>query len=152
MPVDIAMVYDPARRCADLAWSGGDFALDTTPATAMLIAIGSDRRARSDDTLPQTIDNPDAPVSLTARRGNPGDALDPQGRRTGSRLWLMHRAKHSEAERQRARGYLAEAMDAVGSAWGVATQVRTEWRDTATLVYLAQAGSTKVQLAKAVGE
>ena len=76
MFVGIALSYDQRRRRCDLAFSGRDFVLDTTPLTPVLISLGCDRRAHTDDVLPDAVTNNYAPQRLNARRGWCGDALD----------------------------------------------------------------------------
>jgi phage gp46-like protein len=81
----------PYRTSVSVDWLVlGDGSLDDTDAlaTAVIVALGTDRLADSSDMLP----DPDS----TDRRGWWGD-LDAEeiwgGWAIGSRLWLMHRAK-----------------------------------------------------------
>jgi phage gp46-like protein len=131
--LDIALVWDPTREGCDLVWNGGDFALDTTPVTNMLMALGCDRRARPTDVLPEpgagwSVPAPGQPVPLVdLRRGWAGDALDAQGLRTGSRLWLLVRAKQTEQTRKLAEGAAAEALAQVQAMLGTPVQLAVRW-------------------------
>jgi phage gp46-like protein len=104
----------PARTSVSVDWLLlGDGTLDDTEAlaTAVIVALGTDRLASIDDELP----DPDS----TDRRGWWGD-LDAQeiwgGWEIGSRLWLMQRAKitGSNAARGstlvRVKHYIQEAI------------------------------------------
>lgn len=149
MPADLALRFDArARRCR-LAFSGRDLALDTTPTTALLISLGSDRRARADDTLPWPEPPADQPMRLDARRGWPGDALDGRRQRVGCRLWLLERAKEAESTRRRAEDYAAE-----GIAWlerrGLATTASAVWLRRGVLALTARAGRTEVTVTRPV--
>jgi phage gp46-like protein len=109
--LDCALVYDPTSRRADCALGpDGDLMLDETPVTAMLISLGTDRRAEPDDELPDGVDALNAQTSFVTRRGWSGDALDRLGRRIGSRLWLLNRAKQSEPTRRFAEIWALEAL------------------------------------------
>lgn len=143
--LDIALHYDAAARRFDVAVSGRDLVLDTTPATAMLLSIGSDRRARADDVLPMA---PEAP-GFGDRRGWVGDALDGRGRRLGSRLWLLSRAKETDLTRSRAEQYAAEALDGVADR-GLPIAVEAEWLRRGVLRLTASAGTTRVAIAQPV--
>ena len=98
MPADLALRPDASGRKCDLVISPAGLVLDGTPVSAMLFGLLCDRRARDDDSLPASMpDDPAAPASLGARGGWAGDALDKRGELTGSRLWLLARAKMPEA-------------------------------------------------------
>ena len=152
--LDIALDYDSARRGCDLIWTGSDFALDTTPVTNMLVALGADRRAHPTDTLPDTgaawAAQPGAPL-VDVRRGWAGDALDAQGRRTGSRLWLLQRAKATEQTRKLAESAAAEALTPVQAMLDVPMQLTVRWSDVTTLGLRAIAGGAAVSIPVAVG-
>lgn len=95
--IDVALIFDPETRTVDAELGeDGDLLLDETPLTPMLISLGTDRRARPDDALPQGRDALNVSSSFVIRRGWSGDALDAYGRRAGSRIWLMERAKQHE--------------------------------------------------------
>ena len=126
--IDTGLVYDPATRRADLVLAAdGDLELDETPVTAMLVSLGSDRRAEPDDELPTGIDALNAPTSFIARRGWVGDALDAQGRRSGSRLWLLDRAKQTEPTRRFCQFWAEEALAWVEIELGRPAVVTAEW-------------------------
>ncbi|HWJ72415.1 MAG TPA: phage GP46 family protein [Kaistia sp.] len=126
--LDIALIFDPATRTADLALGeDGDLVLDETPATAMLIAFGSDRRARDDDDLPTGQSELNRPSSLVERRGWAGDALDGAGELIGSRLWLLDRAKQSELTRLMASEWTKEAFAWVAPDTGKAAEIDVAW-------------------------
>ena len=108
MPFDVALRYDPATRRCDLAIERGDLAVDRTLATPMLVALFSDRRARPDDALPSGVTEFLVPSAANPRRGWVGDALDGQGRRLGSLLWLLSREKQTEQTRLRAAAYAGD--------------------------------------------
>ena len=120
---DLALRMTDGIR-ADLVWSGRDLALDRTVASPGIISLLCDRRARPDDTLPWDEGDRLAPGRLAPRRGWCGDALDERGRRIGSRLWLLHREKETEAVRRRAEAYAREAL-----AWAepMGLTVAAEW-------------------------
>jgi phage gp46-like protein len=140
MPLDIALSYDPVLSRCDIVFDGRDVVLDATPATPMLMALLCDRRAHADDVLPQEEGPALAPISLMARRGWPGDALDPQGRRTGSRLWLLSRAKWLEQTRRLGEDIAAEALGQVEQDLGI---------DIALTVTLPSRGRMQIQAAAA---
>lgn len=92
-----------------------------------------------------------APVAtgLTARRGWAGDALDRRGERTGSRLWLLARAKDTEQTRRLAEGYAAEAI-----AWlarrGLAPQATATRIRPRALQITAAAGRSRLTIQRAL--
>ena len=114
MPLTIALRYDPGRHRCDIAMSGRQLAMDAGPVTPALVGLLSHRRARPDDALPDEAPDELAPTRLNPRRGWVGDALDSRGRRCGSRLWLLTRAKRTEATRRDAEGYAREATADLG--------------------------------------
>ncbi len=152
--LDVALDYDATRRGCDLIWNGGDFALDTTPVTNMLAALGSDRRAHPTDTLPDDgtpwATLPGAPLA-DLRRGWAGDALDAQGRRAGSRLWLYVRAKMTEQTRKGVDSAAAEALAPVQSMLGVPIQLAVRQVGPTMLGLRATAGRAVVSLTQPVG-
>ncbi len=151
--LDIALQYDQTRLGCDLVWNGGDFALDTTPVTNMLMALGCDRRAHPTDTLPEPgtafLDQPGAMLA-DLRRGWCGDALDAQGQRTGSRLWLLARAKATEQTRKLAEGAAAESLAQVQSMLGVPIQLTVRWVNDTMLGLRASAGTAVVSIVQPV--
>ncbi len=100
---DIALVFDSAAWSADIAIASGDLVTDDGLRTAVTISLFTDARARDDDALPD---------SGADRRGWWGDcANDDANDRTGSRLWLLARAKVVPTTAVRARDYCREALD-----------------------------------------
>lgn len=152
---DLALRYDAVRRRFDLAIEGADLALDTTPATAMIVSIGTDGFARADDLRPDQPsaipEDPAAPVVLNPRRGWVGDALDSGGRRIGSRLWLLERAKESEETRRRAAAMAAEALDWLATQRGYLIETSADWVRRSVLGLLARAGGAQVAVRRAIG-
>ncbi|ABS69704.1 GP46 family protein [Xanthobacter versatilis] len=129
--LDFALVYDPETRRADMELGeDGDFVLDETPATPMLISFGADRRARDDDELPGGTPEPS---EFRARRGWPGDALDIAGRPAGSRLWLLRRAKDGELTRLMAEEWTKEAFAWVAEETAAPADITVEWVRTSVL-------------------
>lgn len=131
----------------------GDGTLDDTQelATAVIVALGTDRLANPDDLLP----DPDS----TDRRGWWGD-LDAQqiwgGWAIGSRLWLLHRSKITDATAQQGSTlalveyYIREAIQpfitiGVASAVDVVVTRRDTQRIDA-LIRLYRGPKTAIQL------
>lgn len=110
---DIATIWQPAEGRGDWVLAGPDLAKDQDLATAVLISLFTDRRADPDDRIPDGSRDP---------RGWWGDAG--RARPLGSKLWLLERAKQTEATRLAAKDYVDEAL-----AWmiedGVAAAVTT---------------------------
>ncbi len=126
--LDLHLAYDRATRRVDLTLGeDGDLALDATPAPAMLLSVGCDRRARPDDVLPTGITELNAPSSFIERRGWAGDAVDGQGDRTGCRLWLLDRAKETELTRLMAVEWLKEGFAWVERDVGRPAEVSAQW-------------------------
>lgn len=142
--LDIALVYDPTTRRADMAFTGRDFALDATPATPLIIAIGCERRALPADTLPDAVSDFLVPSTFVAQRGWWGDSLNPTGRFTGSRMWLLIRSKLNEAVRKQAEGYLAEACTRFSVDLGLAVQITVRILRPGLLGYRVRVGTTEL--------
>lgn len=143
---DIALHFDAAAGRFDIAVSGRDLLADPTPATTMILALGCDRRARPDDVLPGA----PAPAGLGDRRGWCGDALDRAGRRVGSRLWLLARAKQTEATRLRAERYAGEALARLPRDLGLDIAIAAEWARRGVLRLTCRAGRARVVVLQAV--
>lgn len=113
---DIALRFDTESWAADLAVAEGAIATDDGLATAVIISLFTDARARADDPI---VDGEDP-------RGWWGDAFnaDPSDT-TGSRLWQLGRAKATPATATRARDIVREAL-AWLTADGVASAVEVE--------------------------
>lgn len=148
MSLDLALVHDRGAVRADLRWGGRDLVLDATPASPGLVSLLCDRRARPDDPLPLPEPARLAPEILAARRGWCGDALDRAGRRVGSRLWLLQRAKRTEATRRRAEIYAREAL-----AWAepLGLSVTASWQDGDRLALLCRIGAAEVVVSAELG-
>lgn len=152
--IDLALVYDAGRRRADLALAAdGDLALDDTPATPMLISLGTDRRARPDDAVPDEAaqSGQAEPASLLSRRGWAGDALDAGGRLIGSRLWLLDRAKETEMTRRFAEEWAREALSWALAETGRAAVVTAEWLRASTLALTCSVDGRTVAINRRVG-
>ncbi|MHB1305383.1 MAG: phage GP46 family protein [Acidiphilium sp.] len=151
--VDIALAYDPVKRRCDVVFNGRDFALDATPVSATLFSFLADRRAHPDDKIDDAVPDWSTPSTIMARRGWPGDYLSPTGTRSGSRFWLLGRAKADEATRQAAEGYAAECFGWLETVRNLAVQVTVRWVatfDTPALGVLVQVGRTRLQLTRAL--
>ena len=88
---------------ADATVEGHDLALEDGLATAVILSLFLDARARADDALPD---------GGTDRRGFWADTVAPavERDRTGSRLWLLSREKTLPEVLRRAHDYAAEAL------------------------------------------
>ncbi len=85
----------------DIEFVLGNLETDDGLETAVNISLFTDRRVLGEE----------LETGETDRRGWWGDALDEQdGDSTGSRLWLLDRAKPSEETRNRAEAYAKEAL------------------------------------------
>lgn len=103
---DLTLIWNDETGEADLALAAGDLTTDEGLASAVLISLFSDGRARPDDVLP------DHSSSLGGgRRGWWADVLDPPGQSgIGSRLWLLGRSRASAQVVQSAREQAREAL------------------------------------------
>lgn len=126
---DIATFWSPQDSRGDWAVANSDLASGSDLETAVLISLFTDRRADPDDVIPDGGQD---------RRGWWGDLY--ADKPIGSKLWLLDRSKRTEAVRQRAQGYIADALQ-----WLVDDGV------AASVVAVAQwqqlAGSSKPMLA-----
>lgn len=144
---DIALVFNPETRSCDLALGpDGDLLIDETPLTPMLISLGSDRRAHPDDDLPTGVDALNASSSFVARRGWAGDALDPFGRRIGSRLWLLDREKQDELSRLFVEDIAREALRWVGAETGTPAGITVSWLRRGVLALTCRVADTELSL------
>lgn len=150
---DLALTYDKEARACDLALGDDcDLAIDTTSLPAVLLSVGLDRRAAADDELPEGRSQMLAPVSFSERRGCPGDALDPFGALTGSRLWLLDRAKQSEETRQIAGFWLSECLEWAEPETGIPPEIEVEWLRRNVLGYRVLVADGSVSLSRRVGD
>lgn len=151
--IDIALAYDPLNRRCDVVFAGRDFALDATPASAVLFSTFADRRAHGDDNLTDAVPDWSNPSSLVARRGWCGDHLSAGGGLVGSRLWLLGRRKATEQTRQDAEGYAAEAYAWLEAVRNYAVQVTVRLvttLETPAMGLLVQVGRTRLALQRAL--
>ena len=88
---------------ADATVEGHDLVFEDGMATAVILSLFLDARARADDALPD---------GGTDRRGFWADTVPPAAERdrTGSRLWLLSREKTLPEVLRRAHDYAAEAL------------------------------------------
>lgn len=144
--LDLKLEFNPALRGCDFALDeSGDLSLDTTPATPMMISLGSDRRARIDDILPSGRDSLNDVRSFSERRGWHGDALDYQGRRIGSRLWLLDRAKQTEQTRILCEEWAKEAFQWVLDETGQEAEITAAWIRSGVLYLICRIGRTTIR-------
>ncbi len=116
---DIALIPIQGDFSADIAVLNGDLQSDEGMNTAIIISLFTDARADDDDALPQ--ENAD-------RRGWWADAYAPiPGDVTGSKLWLLSRAKQTSAVLIQARQYALDAL-----AWLIADGVAASVEVTAS--------------------
>jgi phage gp46-like protein len=112
--MDISTFWRPDEARGDWALAGADLARDSDLATAVIISLFTDRRADVDDVIPDGSGD---------RRGWWADAF--RARPIGSKLWLLERAKKTEATRLAALDYVEQAL-----AWlvedGVAADVAVD--------------------------
>ena len=107
----------------------GRVSFDRTLTSPLLIALGSDRRAAPDDTVPSLLTAPDGTaVPLGARRGWVGDVLLADGQRLGSRLWLLERDRRDENARLAAEDYATEAISGIADYHGAELTVSASWQ------------------------
>ena len=113
---DLLLFWSGEDFAADLLLADGDLARDAGLRSAVIVSLFTDRRARSDDILPQQGADP---------RGWWPDALGDPDDQIGSRLWLLSREKQLPTVLAKARDYVMEAL-----AWlvrdGVASSVEVE--------------------------
>jgi phage gp46-like protein len=148
---DLALKYDSdARRCDLVLGDDFDLVIDETPIPAILLSVGLDRRAAPDDPLPEGRSQFLAPVSFSERRGCAGDALDPYGDLTGSRLWLLDRAKETETTRQLCEFWLQECLSWVKAETGEPAEIEVAWIRAGVLGYRVQVQDESVMLTRRV--
>jgi phage gp46-like protein len=148
---DLALTYDPESRRCDLTLGDDlDLVLDTTPVSAMLVSIGLDRRADADDPLPEGRSQFLAPASFSERRGGIGDAFDAGGNLSGSKLWLLERAKETETTRLLCEFWLEEALSWAVEVSGQPAEIEVEWIRPEVLGFRVMIEDTSVSLTKRV--
>jgi phage gp46-like protein len=146
---DLALEYDSkTRRCDLVLGDDGDLVIDETPIPAILMSVGLDRRAAPDDPLPDGRSQFLTPSSFTERRGAVADGLGLQGDRTGSKLWLLNRAKETETTRLMCAFWLAEALAWAETETGEPAQIEVEWLRPGTLGYRVMVADSSVSLSR----
>jgi|GEM_PF-724933 len=120
----------------------GRIAIDRTPATPLLIALCSDRRAASDDAVPEMLTaSPGAVAPVFSKRGWVGDILLAAGQRYGSRAWLLSRARASEGTRVTAQNYADEAVASIADYHGIDIDTSASWYDKSRGILLVTASA-----------
>jgi phage gp46-like protein len=144
--LDLALVYDPGTRRCDLAFGpDSDLLVDDTAATPMLMTIGTDRRAEPGDVLPEGADVFGS-LRPADRRGWVGDILDRRGRRLGTRLWLLDRAKESEQTTIMAKHYLSQGFAWVGAETGRPATIEVAWPRRNTMAFRVAVGGDEIAM------
>lgn len=92
---DLTIEWDGAYNRGDLVQAGAALMTGLDLQTAILISLFTDRMAAVDDVIPDGSNDP---------RGWWGDNS------IGSRLWLLSRAKQTQATLQRAYDYIGESL------------------------------------------
>lgn len=111
----------------DLDYGAKGLVAEDTLYSAVLISLLTDRRAKTDDIIPD--DTGAASPIPPNRRGWAGDALaETPGDRIGSRLWLLRREKVTEETRQRALTYTRECLEwLIEDGLAKSVTVEAEW-------------------------
>ncbi len=108
---DLALAW--ANGAADLVMIDGDLASEDGMETAILLSLGTDRRAEPDDKPPSG--------DARDRRGWWADKFAAvEGDKFGSRLWLLDRSKNTAENARLADEYAREAL-----AWMIEDRVVT---------------------------
>ena len=147
---DVAMAYNPDTRKADVVFDGTRFVIDRTAATPLIISLGTEGRAAPDDVLPDTVDAADVYAGGVSGRPNPkrgwvGDAIDPNGRRIGCKVWLLANEHQTADTRLRAAGY-AQAGIGWMSGRGVIPVADASWIQPGVLAVLANVAGIQLKL------
>lgn len=96
---DIKTVWDAEHLVGDFVYNHGSLETGDDLATAILLSLFTDRRAKPDDEIPDGSDDP---------RGWWGDENEDVP--IGSRLWLLSREKQTQETLNRANTYVAESL------------------------------------------
>lgn len=150
-PLDIALAYDPAAGRVDVVWAGDDWATDATLRTPLLMSLGTDRRARPEDDLPDDPVATRGAVLRDRRRGWPGDALSASGERAGCRLWTLARSQLPTSVVLRAQSMVREATDWIRATYGADVTIVARAQDRNRLALRVQAGAITVDLTQVAG-
>lgn len=146
---DLALEYDSKlRRCDLVLGDDGDLVIDETPIPAILMSVGLDRRAAPDDPLPDGRSQFLTPSSFSERRGSIADGLNPFGELTGSKLWLLNRAKETETTRLLCEFWLAEALGWAEAETGEPAEIEVKWLRPGTLGYRVIVSDSSVSLSR----
>ena len=117
--MDIALTFNTLTLTSDINLIRGDLESEKDLATAVILSLFSDRRARSDDPLEPN----------ESKRGWWGDTYaEINNDQFGSRLWLLRREKVLEKVLTRAQQYAQESLqwlidDRVAEKINVTTEV-----------------------------
>ncbi|AJY48207.1 hypothetical protein TM49_13580 [Martelella endophytica] len=151
---DVALILDQDARACDISLGAdGDLVIDTTPATPMLMSIGLDARALAGDTLPDGRSQWSAnPSSFLERRGSAGDALDIDGRFSGSRLWELSRNKQTEETRLLAEYFAAESLFWAEDMTGETAEVEAWWHARNLLRLRCSVSGEAIEITKRVDQ
>jgi phage gp46-like protein len=131
---DIKILWDNDFQEGDIKYLGGDLVRELGIETAVMMSLYTDRRANTDDTLPDSLSED--------RRGWWGDQVTEfDGDQIGSRLWLLERAKTTEDNLSDAKFYIEESLQWLlddGVAQDIEVEVERQNREdgTATLAAL----------------
>ena len=148
---DLALTYDATRRCCDLVLDDEfNLVLDETPVTPVLLSVGLDRRASPDDELPEGRSQFLAPISFSERRGALLDGLNAAGDMAGCKMWLLERAKETEATRQLAEYYLAEGLGWAETDTGTRAEIEVWWLRDGVLAYRVLVEDVTLELTRKV--
>ncbi|MGC0155879.1 phage GP46 family protein, partial [Chromobacterium vaccinii] len=119
--MDISTVW-VAGTHGDWVLAGSELLAGNDLQSAILLSLGTDREAGPDDVIPDGSGDPR------------GWCLDDTVRPIGSRLWLLARAKQTRETAQRARDYIAEALQWLIDDGVVAKfDITTQWVAPSTL-------------------
>lgn len=134
---DIKYSFDLSTGKTDITVGDRDVVQDQGLETAVLISIGSDRRAEDDDIIPDGTEN---------KRGWWGDILNADGDKIGSRRWLLYRSKLTNDTITELKEYDLEALQ-----WMITVGVASEVLITITQVGL-NAIQEKIQIVRPEGD
>ena len=114
---DVAVIWDDDAYQGDVRLDGADLESDAGLRTAVVLSLFSNARARSGD-IPEGEDP----------QGVWTDALDDDGDRYGSRLWLLERSKQTPDVPVLAEEYAREALEWMfGDGVADRVDVSAEW-------------------------
>ncbi|MFA7416123.1 MAG: phage GP46 family protein [Rhizobium sp.] len=148
---DLALGYNRDKRRCDLVIGDDcDLVIDETPITPILLSIGLDRRAAPDDPLPEGRSQFLTPVSYCERRGSVGDGVDPFGEMSGSRLWLLNRAKETDTTRELCAFWLEESLAWAEPETGVPAEIEVGWVRAGVLGYRVLVEDASLSLTRRV--